>query len=157
MVQPLVYCIDTSGLVEPFKKRYRYLNFPGLWSRIHDLIDAGRLVAPEEVYRELQAQEDDLAAWARDHKKMFKRPDTYQNQLVGVIGQRFPNLYTNPTVANTADPFVIALAQAKQCFLITEERGGSEQKPKIPFICDEYKIPYGGFIEIVHREGWCFP
>jgi hypothetical protein len=152
-----IYCIDTSGLLIPFKERYRYQVFTGLWGRIEELIKEGRLVAPEEVYRELQAQEDDLSRWARDHKLMLKRPDAYQIQLVTRIGERFPNLYTRPKVANTADPWVVALAQAYGHNLVTGERGGSEKNPKIPYICDHYKVKPFEFIDIVYREGWVFP
>lgn len=157
MASQVIYCIDTSGLLVPFKERYRFRVFTGLWDRIEELILAGRLVAPEEVYRELAVQEDDLSRWAKDHKSMFKKPDTYQIQLVARIGERFPNLYTQPKTANTADPWVVALAQAYGHHLVTGERGGSEKNPKIPYICNHYKVKPIEFIDIVHREGWVFP
>jgi len=68
----VTYCIDTSALIEAWQADYPIENFPGFWNRMDDLIDAGRLVAPEEVLRETTRRSDELHAWLNARKQMFR-------------------------------------------------------------------------------------
>lgn len=151
-----VYCIDSSAWVGPFHYRYRHSVFRSLWQRIHELAESGRLIAPDEVFKELLKQEDELSAWARQHQKMFIKPNQYHSAKVTEIGIKFPALYTQPSVSNEADPWVIALALDRGGPVVTHEGDGSEKNPKIPFICKHYKIKKIGFLDIIFSEGWIF-
>jgi Domain of unknown function (DUF4411) len=45
--------------------------FPIIWDNVSDLIDAGGLIAPEEVREELRIGADDLYDWVCDREQMF--------------------------------------------------------------------------------------
>jgi len=152
-----VYCIDSSALVGPFRYRYRHTVFQGLWRKVHDLVLEGRLIAPDEVFKELLKQEDELTVWARQHESMFIKPTQFHSTLVSEIGVKFPALYTQPTSSNEAEPWVVALARDRNCPVVTHEGDGSEKNPKIPYICQHYKIKKMGFLDVVFAEGWVFP
>ena len=65
MTHGLVYCIDTSAILEGRRRTYPPEIFPQLWSNIEALIAGGRLVAPEEVRTELAAKDDETFAWVK--------------------------------------------------------------------------------------------
>lgn len=53
-----VYCIDTSSLInlKPFRKDV----FPTIWSKLESMIKNGELIAPLEVYGEIEIGKDDI-------------------------------------------------------------------------------------------------
>jgi phytoene/squalene synthetase len=121
-----------------------------------DLVEEGRLFAPEEVLKELEYQEDDLTDWAKKHRKMFVPPDYHQIAFLTEIARDFPQLAQSKVSANTADPFVIALAKVNGYIVVSEERRGSFQNPKIPQICAHYHVTHVPFLSILKAEGWTF-
>ena len=50
------YSFDTSALIDGLERYYPTANFPALWDRIDELIDAGRLIISEEVWHEVEAK-----------------------------------------------------------------------------------------------------
>lgn len=151
-----IYCIDTSSLITGFKRLYPAQVFVGLWRQIDALVEEGRLRAPEEVYRELEDQDDELTKWIKRHRTMFIAPDYYQTAVISQIAVAFPSLSKSKVSANTADPWVIALAESKGYIVVSEERGGSVQNPKIPQMCQHYRLTHISFLSIVLNEGWVF-
>ena len=151
-----VYCIDTSAILEGRVRAYPPDHFVQLWQNIEQLIASGRLVAPEEVRIELERKDDDVFGWAKGISNLFISYDTHQMREVMLIANRFPLFVNNPKVKNRADPFVIALAKERGCIVVTEERPGSPDSPKIPFVCDHFRVPHIRFLDIVRREGWRF-
>lgn len=153
-----VYCLDTSALIAGYHRIYPYTIFGGLWNKIDDLIQAGRLFSSVEVYKELEYQEDALFDWAKERKRMFLEANLYEKAFLTQIASTFPGLATSKTAANTADPFVIAQAKIHGRVLITEElRLGSVKNPKIPLICQHFGVAYDPFLAIIKMEGWTFP
>lgn len=152
-----VYCIDSSALIGPFHKDYRHTVFGGLWTKVDELIEQGRLIAPDEVYKELMRQEDELSQWAKERKAMFVPHNQYHTRKVQEIGVKFPRLSQQRYVTNDADPWVIALAIDRKCPVVSHEKSGSVENPKIPFICGHYHLSHWAFLDIVFREGWEFP
>jgi hypothetical protein len=57
-----------------------------------------------------------------------------------------------------ADPMVIALAQRGfplHC-VVTEEKGGSERKPKMPYVCGQEDIRVINLLQLIRDNGWTF-
>ena len=73
-----------------------------------------------------------------------------------LIANQFRHFVTNPKVRNRADPFVIALVKARGFTVVTQERPGSPDSPKIPTVCDHFGVPYLRFLDIIRREQWRF-
>jgi hypothetical protein len=126
--------LDTSSLVER-RRVYPSNHFIQLWQNIESLIAEGRSIAPEEVRVELAAKDDEVFAWAARQTGLFIPFDIAQRRETGLIANQFPSFVNNPKARNRADPFVIALARVRGAIVVTEERPGSSDSPKIPFSC----------------------
>ena len=70
------YCIDASSLIN-LKQYYRRKVFSGVWDKIEEMVRAGRLIAPDEVRREIE-KDDLLGPWAKKKQKDVQetRPGT---------------------------------------------------------------------------------
>jgi len=154
-----VYSIDTSCLVHGWRRAYPPKRFPGIWVRIDALIDEGRLVASIEVYNELEKKDDELCAWAKDRKAALFREidDDVQGAVVHLMAT-YPKLVDTGKGKSGGDPFVIAQALAGDPVLtvITQEQGGSLDKPRIPFVCGEEGVPCIDLLALIEAEDWTF-
>ena len=151
------YCIDTSGLTAGYWRVYPAAVFGGVWSKIADLIEEGRLIAPEQVYKELKKQDDALYQWVKARRKMFVAEDPDQIRMASQITNDFPNLAKKHSVAKPADPWVVALASLRGLWVIHDEKAGSVENPKIPQLCRKYGVVEKRFVDIILNEGWLFP
>lgn len=90
MSEGQIYCIDSSALIAAHNRIYPRNVFVGLWEKVGELVQQARLVAPEEVHKELEYQEDDLTTWAKEHRQMFAKPDYYLIAFLTEIARDFP-------------------------------------------------------------------
>jgi hypothetical protein len=153
------YSLDTSVLVNGWRKTYSPDVFPALWRKLDELIADGRVFAIDEVLRELSKQDDEILAWAKDREHMFVRIDSDGEIQVAVaeILSRFPRLVDSSKSRSIADPFVIALAKVRGYTVVTEEKfGGTIEKPKIPIVCQEMGIRCINLLQLVREQGWVF-
>ncbi len=147
------YCIDTSAIVTMWREHYRPQNFPTVWRFMGLVIDEGELVAPREVYDELQEGRDGLFEFVRRKQSKFvKDLDEEQIKLMFEIKARFPQLSDDKKTIPDADPFVIALARQKGWRVVTSE---SDRSPiKIPAACKHYGIPYLSPADFIAEKKW---
>ncbi len=161
-----VYCIDTSSLVD-LHRFYPGARFPTLWDRLERLIGEARLLAPREVRRELEAREDELTVWIREHAVMFVDPDFGQIEAVSEILARFQGLLDPEKEGPEADPWVVALPVSRarthgsvptEWVVVTQERGRGPQspRPRIPDVCGHYGLRSINLLDLIHQEGWTF-
>lgn len=148
-----LYSLDSSGILDGFRS-YPPANMPTLWKRVDDLIDAGRFFATIEVLHELEGKADDAAAWAKSRAKMFVPLDEAIQLEVRNILQRFPRLMMQMKKRNAADPWVIGLAALRGAIVVTGEFGGTDQRPKIPYVCDQLGIRSLTFVAMIQNENW---
>jgi hypothetical protein len=151
-----VYCFDTSAFVDAYTRRLQPQVFKTFWTKLDELIDAGRIVAPKQVLEELEVIHDDLFQWAKARGRIFVQQDTYQHVEVKNIAIRFAALSTQDPRKNYADPFVVALARVRGCIVVAQELRGSEQDPKIPYICAHYRMPCITLFDMMVAESWEF-
>jgi hypothetical protein len=107
-----MFSLDTSALVDAWRRDYRQSVFPSLWDRIADLIDGGQLVASMTVRDEIQVQEDELAAWVKGRADLFVEDDGETQARVRAILDNWPHPTDFTRFLKGADPFVIGLAQS---------------------------------------------
>ena len=152
------YSIDTSALLDGWRRHYPPDTFPGLWEKIDGLIDAGDLRATEEVLHELEKKDDDVYAWAKDRADaLFVPIDSEIQPAVTAILQDFEKLVDTRNNRSAADPFVIALGQINHCTVVTGERAtNSLNRPAIPDVCNKLKIPCMSLLQMIRAEGWKF-
>lgn len=153
----MTYVFDTSAFIEAWVRSYPPDSFPQLWEKIDDLVNEGRLIAPEEVLEELRAQDDDLHAWVKERSTKVIQPTSRALMLEArTILSNHPLLTKSGTGRSGADPFVIALAVLRGCPLVTQERGGSQSKPRIPYVCKAQGIACVTLLELIRVERWSF-
>lgn len=155
----MTYCIDTSGLLDGWKRYYPPDIFPIIWDNVSDLIDAAGLIAPEEVREELRMGADDLYDWVCAREQMFV-PLTIEIQTaVADILAVHPQWVPTDRSRNMADPFVVAVARAKGCTVVSGELWGNSPRPdrvKIPNVCDSFGIQHIQFLDMMREQGWVF-
>lgn len=154
-----VYCIDTSSLLHAWRRAYPPRRFSGLWLQFDNLIESGRLVASIEVFHELKKKDDDVFAWAKERNDpMFiEIDDDTQSEVVRIM-QKYPKLVDTGKGKSGGDPFVIAqaLASIPNLVVVTEERGGSADKPRIPYVCDREGLRHIDLLTLIDEEDWSF-
>ncbi len=154
------YCFDTSALVDGWIRSYPYDIFPSLWTNLDQMIEAGDIICPDEVFVELKKKEDGLYQWAAKRKmKLFYHLDSDLQLAVIDIEKQFPGLAAQKSFRNHADPFVIGLAKIIKGIVVTGERnkgGFNEFHVKIPFACKHYGIRCISLLEFIREQKWNF-
>lgn len=153
------YCIDTSGLLDGWKRYYPPDIFPIIWDNVSDLIDAGDLIAPEEVREEIRIGADDLYDWACAREQMFV-PLTIEIQTaVADILAVHSHWVPTDRSRNMADPFVVAVARAQGCTVVSGELWSNSARPdrvKIPNVFVSFGIQHIQFLDMMREQGWVF-
>ncbi len=156
-----VYCIDSSSLIK-LVRDYPRRRFGTVWERLDQLVRTGRLIAPREVLKEALQGEDELAPWAKQHRRIFQPVNEEQAQVVSQILENHVALIDPLSDSPQADPFVIALAKTRnqagllpaRHVVVSEE--GKQHPHKIPKVCAELGIGCIRLLELFEAEGWSF-
>ena len=152
-----MYCIDTSALVDGWVRYYPPDVFPTLWTRLEEMARSGRIVAPDEVMKELSRKDDDLFNWARLNENLFIPLDTAIQMATQEILAAFPRLVDSERDRSTADPFVIAVARVhRYCVVTGEKSAGTATRPKIPNVCGHFGIRYVNMLAFMREQKWQF-
>lgn len=154
-----VYSVDTSALIDGLERYYPEGTFPALWEQVDILVEAGRFLLSEEVWNEARTHDAAAKAWCdgRGKAKLVVPTDLAIVQEVQTILAAYPKLVKSIKGRNRADAFVIATARLKNAVVVTGEgANGTEDKPKIPYICQRLGVPCMGFLDLIKREGWRF-
>ena len=155
----MAYSLDSSVLITAWRRNYPPEVFPTLWSNLAGLIDEGSIVASVEVRTELERKDDEVLAWTKEHEHMYVPIDEATQLRVVDILAKFPRLIDTRRNRSGADPWVIALAQARNLVVVTfEEKSNSATRPKIPDVCDGMtsRVQYLNLVQLAQREGWTF-
>jgi rRNA-processing protein FCF1 len=152
-----MYCIDTSALVDGWIRYYPPDVFPTLWTKLEEMVDAKKVVAPDEVLRELEKKEDALHDWAKKNIQLFLPLDSAIQVATQDVLAIFPRLVDSERDRSTADPFVIAVARVHACCVVTgEKNSGNPRRPKIPNVCDHFKVRYINMLQFMREQKWQF-
>ena len=151
------YSIDSSALLDGWVRHYPPEHFPSLWDRVRALIGEGRFLVSEEVFVEINEHDDSLSAWLNARQDQVVVPTT--GEVAGVVRQilaAHERLAMSGPGRNRADPFVIAVANIRSATVVTGEKGGTPNRPKIPSVCAALDIRCIGLLELIQIEGWVF-
>jgi Domain of unknown function (DUF4411) len=144
------FCVDSSGWLDGWTRNYPPDVFRTLWDRIEELVDAGEIIASEEVYVELAKKDDDLHDWIQARKSMLVPPDEAIQKRVAEMLGKYPRLVDTLRGRSQADPFVIATAMEHDA-VVTGEIMGTAAKPRIPFVCQAEGIRCITFLEMIRE------
>ena len=151
------YSFDTSSLLNGRRDLLPPATFPTLWSNIEQMIDSGAIRAVDLVRDELGQRADDIFTWAKSQDGLFE-PLTEDVQLsVRDVLTQHQRLIGIGNGRSGADPFVIALAHARQGVVVTEETlSRNMTKPKIPDVCDAMGVRRTNLLGFIQEQGWVF-
>ena len=151
------YSIDTSALLEAWRRQYPPDVIPALWDGLDNLIRSGHLRATEEVLHELERKDDAVFQWARSWRALFVEIDGPIQIAVHTILRNHGKLLDTRKSRSGADSFVIALAQLNNAAVVTNERmTGSADRPNIPDVCGALRIRCINMLELIREQGWVF-
>jgi uncharacterized protein YacL len=153
----LVFCIDTSALLDGWIRYYPPDVFPSLWSHLEKMIGQRELIAPDEVLSELAQKEDEVHEWAKRNRGLFVSLNEEIQPATSEILHVFPRLVGAMKDRNRADPFVIALAKIMSATVVTGEKNvGNTERPRIPIVCNHFSIRHMSVLELIREKGWQF-
>lgn len=151
------YCIDTSALMDGWRRWYPPDLFPSFWNSADVLVIKNILISSEEVLRELEKKDDELHDWAKQRKTCFFPLDEEILAAVSKIMATFPKLVDERTGKSFADPFVIATAMTKSTSVVTGEVAtGKADRPRIPDVCKYFGIKTLNLVDLIREQGWRF-
>jgi hypothetical protein len=117
------YSIDTSVMLEAWRRYYPPDIFPKWWGLFEEAIDNGIVRSSEIILlNDLSKKDDDVYAWAKNHKKLFIQIDDKIQIEVSRILSSYPRLVENKKGRSASDPFVIALAKLNNAIVVTCEK-----------------------------------
>jgi len=162
MAAARLYCIDTSSIIEAWERQFPPDVVKSFWPRLDELIEAGRLIAPEEVRSELRRPS--LREWAKRRDALFRELTSAAQQTAVTEAVehlraecRRRGLRLRPTDFK-ADPFVVALARVEGAVVVTEELLAREAnaRPKIPNLCESFGVRSLGVLDFTRELRWTF-
>jgi len=120
------------------------------------LIADGRAFIPSFVLAELEQGGDDLFRWAKAQDGFVVNEEAAVQQAAAVLLAAYHDPQRPTKGISNADPFVIALAQSTnpRWTVVTAEKVGSAENPKIPFVCRQRGIVCITFLELMRAENW---
>jgi hypothetical protein len=150
------YWFDACSFTQ-IQRVYPRENFEPVWLLIEQLISSGQLKSIEDVYLELAAQDDFLAAWAENRKQCFyPLEEAIQREARNILA-RFPTLISlkNNKPSSSADPFLIACAIVHGGTVVTQEdQSGGPPTVKIPDVCNTLDIKCVKLLRVLQNEGF---
>jgi hypothetical protein len=151
------YSFDTSSLLNGRRDLLPPTTFPTLWENIEAMIGLGQIRCIDLVRDELAVREDDVHGWAKRQVDLFV-PLTEDIQIaVRALLAEHQRLIGVGSGRSGADPFVIALARARDGVVVTEETlSRNLTKPKIPDVCDSIGVRWLNLMGFVQEQGWVF-
>lgn len=154
-----MYSIDTSALLEGWVRVYPPSNFPAVWERIDELVDAGAFLISQAVLWDLERKSDEISKWCSERAEnlVVAIDDPVQARMSDIMAT-YPKLVDTRTGKSGSDPFVIALAQVHdpKLTVVTSELGGTQDRPKIPFVCQAEGVPWISLLGLIQKQGWTF-
>jgi hypothetical protein len=167
-----VYSVDASALID-FKDYYQEKYFPHMWDLVRNLANQYRLLICEEV--DTECHDPELRELIEAHPQMvvgFGDMQDHFSRFMFEHGEHDLRLVHYGSLANKADPFVVALALMldgrelrdlrqrtspdAECVVVTEEKpsDAGAKRVQIPNVCDFYRLPCIRWLEMMKREGY---
>ena len=159
------YCLDTSVYTQAHRAYYAFDLAPGFWVALIQLAEKKTLISPISVFTELSKGNDELAIWAKEHKRfLFVDPDdkTFEvfRQIADFSTLRYADQHWISSFLGGADPWVIAEAKAHNLTVVTMEVNKPSEdidkiskrfrgSLKIPNMCNHFGVKCISTYELV--------
>ena len=136
-----MYLLDANVFIQAKNLHYGFDFCPAFWDWLVEENTAGRVFSIEKVGDEVQAIQDELAAWAAGRGAgFFLQPDPVLLPSLGVVSAWATSQRYEPAAVSTflqkADYYLVAYAHAHEHVVVTQEvPSTSTKKIKIPEPC----------------------
>jgi hypothetical protein len=137
----MAYLLDANVFIQAKNLQYGFDFCPAFWDWLEQMNGQGKVFSIQQVGDELNAGEDELAAWGEARGQgFFLPPDAAvlaaaANVSAWATGQDYAPVAVN-TFLQLADYWLVAFAAAHQHTVITHEvPANSQKKIKIPNAC----------------------
>lgn len=150
------YSFDTSAFINGRHDIFKPPMFEPIWDEIAKMIARGQVVAVDEVKREVKRKDDDVSGWARGKRGLFVPLAHDIQEATKEVLAACPRLMAQHGAnRNSADPFVVGLALARDGTVVTQENSGNSQKrPRIPDACMAVGVRCITLPEFVSEQPW---
>lgn len=155
------FWFDTDSLITPNRGPYRFGTVPRFWEFLEQKAAEGIIASPEQVFHELDGNDDELAKWAkRQRGTFFKSPDENVQEALRHIADFVKDSprYLPHQVAfflSGADPWVIAHTLALGGRIVTFEKPEpAAKKPKIPDVAGEFNLTCISLWDLLSYLNW---
>lgn len=153
----LRYSFDTSSLLNGRRDLLPPEVFPTLWAKIEQPISDGVIRAVDVVRDELGRRDDATMTWAAAQSGLFLALDADIQRSTSKTLAAYSRLMGRGGGRNAADPFVIGLARARGCTVVTEETpSGRLDRPRIPDVCGALSVRCVNLVGFIKDQGWTF-
>jgi hypothetical protein len=145
--------VDTCSFTE-LRRTYPRPHFDAVWKLVERVADEGRILSVDDVFLELNAQDDEVADWARTRRGLFlPLTDDVQRKAREILASH-PTLIDVKKKKSGADPFLIALALLRGAAVVTQERkSGGPPTVKIPDVCAAHRVRCIPLLVLLQDEG----
>ena len=160
MIMPSIYSLDTSFFMDWQARFYPVDVFQSFEQKVEELIAAKRCLAVALVQEEIDAVgTPDLRSWAKKHRGLFVPMSPEVQKTGAAIEARYPDLMDPKSPYQSADAYVIALAQLNGGVVVSQETSASQKRnPKrdyfIPDVCRELGVHCVDLLGMTRRERW---
>ena len=154
----MAYLLDANVFIQAKNLQYGFDFCPAFWDWLVLKHGAGSVFSIRQVGEELQAGEDDLAAWAHARGEGFFLPPDASVLTVAArvsawaAGQQYEPVAVN-TFLQIADYWLVAFAAAAGHTVVTHEvPANSTRKIKIPNVCVGLGVPFMTPYQMLRQE-----
>jgi len=139
-----MYLLDANVFIFAKRDYYPFDRVPEYWEWLLHNAHNDQLKVPQQIWDELQDQDDDLRGWIRANKDdLIFAEEGYDGRLPQVLERYAANLTEVEIEQIGADPFLIAAALEYGCEVVSKETskpGARGANRKVPDICSELGI-----------------
>lgn len=154
----MAYLLDANVFIQAKNLHYGFDFCPAFWEWLSVNNTAKRVFSIEKVGDEIEAGEDDLAAWAEQRgSSFFLKPDSAILPALGSVSNWATTQSYEPAAVSTflqvADYYLVAHALAHGDTVVTHEIASpSTKKIKIPNVCIGLGIKFMTPYEMLRHE-----
>jgi hypothetical protein len=159
----VIWVIDTSSVIE-VRRSVQNDRKAEVFRRLGTLVEAGRLLYPKEVFKELERAADTAAPdaqyqWAKQYQTVAGQPKPSFDEVKGTLAAVPKVLDPDKDLGEEeADPYVLAMAQhlrveEKDARIVTEERKDTPRKLSLSTAAGLLGIPSVPLKSFLEYEG----
>jgi hypothetical protein len=153
-----VYILDSNVLISAKNLHYAFDIVPGFWDWLDSQLGVRTVCSVEQVFGEISKGDDELVAWAANHKARFEplseaSVECLKTLTKWALAQQYKPAAIDKFLSS-ADLHVIAFAMAHNHTVVTHEKSepASKKSVKIPDACHAFNVDVMGPFEMMRRE-----